>query len=214
MHFPLPLCVLSFATLGAVIAPKIDLVLLAWTYFIIFGSLCLASYCFDELKGRPWNTRIPDIELRILGWTGLGIALFGGIYLAIIVSPLLLLWIPPSIFVILGYNMELFNGRLHNKIVFALGWGGLPTFGSYFLQTLTISIETLLVALATVTFSFAIWILNHELRTEIGTFDPSIPRGELKMNRTVRREIWNIDKILCYMITFFTIAFTYYRFFQ
>lgn len=216
MHFPLPLCVLSFATLGAVLAPRVDLGRLVWTYLIVFGSLCLASYSFDELKGRPLRTKIPERELHILGWTGLLLSLLGGIYLALSINPVLLVWIPPSLLVILGYNKELFNGRLHNSTIFSIGWGGIPTLGSYFLQTLTLSISVVLTALATITFGFAIWTLNHEFRIDFNAFQDMAVKlnGEVfAARRQARLRIWRITKILCYTVALFTIAFSYYRFF-
>ncbi len=215
MHFPLPLCVFSFTTLGAGISPVVHVDRLLWTYLAVFASLCLASYCFDELKGRPLHTTIPRIQLLLLGWAGLIISLSSGLYLAFTISPVLLAWIPPSVFAILAYNMELFHGRFHTGTMFSLSWGGIPVLGSYFLQTLTISASALLVALATVVFSQAIWALNHEFRPdmdalrEMGRLDNSA----LALRRSARHRIWGITKILCYTITLFTVAFSYYRFF-
>ena len=215
MHFPLPLCVFSFATLGAVISPGIYPDRLLWTYLIVFASLCLASYSFDELRGRPLHTTIPENHLRALGWTGISASVLAGIYLAITVSPVLLAWIPPSGFVILAYNMELFKGRFHNATTFALGWGGIPTLGSFFLQTLTINLAATLLAAAIVVFSFAIWTLTHDLRGEIDTFQDvagKVDGDVMAIRRSARRMIWKITRILCYSITLFTMALTY-RFF-
>ena len=216
MHFPLPLCVFSFATLGAVIAPRVYFDRLFWTYIAVFASLCLASYSFDELKGRPLRTTIPEGQLRALGWAGLVVSLLVAFYLAVTINPVLLAWIPPSLFIILAYNKELFNGRFHNGTVFSIGWGGIPALGSYFLQTLTLSAQSLLVALATIVFSLAIWNLNHEFRPELNLIREAASRldGEIAAaRRSTLRSIWNITKILCYAVTLFTIAFSYYRFF-
>ena len=216
MHFPLPLCVFSFATLGAVIAPTFYLGRLFWTWLAVFTGLCLASYFFDELKGRPMHTTINETQLRILGWTGLAIALSTGIYLALTIDMKVLAWIPPSVFLILTYNMELFRGRFHNGVVFSIAWGGIPALGSYFLQTLTLSASALLVATATIVFSLAIWKLNHEFRPELNTIRETAAKldGEIvAARRSFLLRIWNITKILCYAITLFTIALAYYRFF-
>ncbi len=216
MHFPLPLCMLSFSTLGAILAPLVRVDRLVWTYIIVFASLCLSSYSFDELKGRPLRTTIPEGQLRFLGFSGMIISLLGGFYLAWTVSPILLAWIPPSAFVVLAYNKELFQGRFHNSTVFALGWGGIPTLGSYFLQALTLSVPVLLTAAATITFSLAIWSLNHEFRPDLSTVQELSARlnGDfVTARRQARHRIWNITKILCYTVTLFTIAFVYYRFF-
>lgn len=216
MHFPLPLCVFSFATMGAVISPIVYLDRLLWTYLIVFASLCLASYSFDELKGRPLHTTIPENHLRALGWTGIAVSVLAGIYLTLTVSPILLVWIPPSAFVILAYNMELFKGRFHNANTFALGWGGIPPLGSFFLQTLTISVAAILVAAAIVVFSLAIWTLTHDLRREIDALQEMAGKLDgdvVAIRRSARRRIWKITRVLCYSITLFTIALSYYRFF-
>ena len=216
MHFPLPLCMISFATLGALLAPIVHVDRLLWTYLIVFSSLCLASYCFDELKGHPLHTRIPDRQLKILGWAGLVFSLAGGVYLALEINLALLLWIPPSVFVILAYNKELFRGRLHNGPVFSIGWGGIPTLGSYYLQTINLSLTVLLAAAGTIVFSLAIWTLNHEFRSDLETVKSiAIRQGDaeaLASRRSAGRGIWKITRILCYSITMFTIAFYAYRF--
>jgi len=216
MHFPLPLCVFSFVTLGAIISPTVHFDRLLWTFLAVFASLCLASYSFDELKGRPWRTAIPENQLLALGWTGLAISVLTGIYLALTISPILLAWIPPSGFVILAYNMEPFKGRFHNSWTFALGWGGIPTLGSFFLQTLTINLAAILVAVAVVVFSLAIWTLNHEFRPDLDALQEMAGKfnsAAIAIRRSAKRKIWNITKIMCYSITLFTIAFSYYRFF-
>jgi len=216
MHFPLPLCMISFATLGALLAPIVHVDRLLWTYLIVFSSLCLASYCFDELKGHPLHTKIPDRQLKILGWAGLVFSLAGGVYLALEINLALLLWIPPSVFVILAYNKELFRGRFHNGPVFSIGWGGIPTLGSYYLQTINLSLTVLLAAAGTIVFSLAIWTLNHEFRSDLETVKSIATRqGDaeaLASRRSAGRGIWKITRILCYSITMFTIAFYAYRF--
>ncbi len=216
MHFPLPLCVFSFATLGAIIAPVVHFDRLVWTYLAVFASLCLASYSFDELRGRPLRTTIPEGQLRVLGWAGLAVSFVAGLYLAATVNWILLAWIPPSVFIILSYNKELFSGRFHTATVFSIGWAGIPTLGSYFLQTLTISFQALLVTIATIVFSLAVWNLNHEFRPELNVvreMDSKLDRDAAVARRSTLQRIWSITKILCYALTLFTIAFSYYRFF-
>lgn len=187
-----------------------------WTYLIVFSSLCLASYCFGELKGHPLHTKIPDGQLKILGWAGLVFSLAGGVYLALQVNLALLLWIPPSVFVILAYNKELFKGRFHNGIVFSIGSGGIPTLGSYYLQTISLFLTVLLAAAGTIVFSLAIWTLNHEFRSDLEIVKNIAARQKdanaLASRKSAEREIWRITRILCYSVTLFTIAFSAYRF--
>ena len=59
---------ISFATLGAVLAPLVHFDQLSWTHIIVFGSLCLVSYSFDELKGRPLAQ--PSLRANYGCWDG------------------------------------------------------------------------------------------------------------------------------------------------
>ncbi len=100
--------------------------------------------------------------------------------------------------------------------MFSIGWGGIPVLGNYFLQTLTISVSAPFVATATIVFSLAKWNLNHEFRPELNTIREMASRldGEaVAARRSMLRRTWSITKILCYAITLFTVAFSYYRFF-
>jgi 1,4-dihydroxy-2-naphthoate octaprenyltransferase len=118
--------------------------------------------------------------------------------------------------VILAYNKELFKGRFHNGTVFSIGWGGIPTLGSYYLQTINISLTVLLAAAGTIVFSLAIWTLNHEFRPDLESVKNFATRQKepeaLASRRSAGRGIWKITRILCYSITLFTIAFYAYRF--
>src|SRR6185437_6542862 len=54
-----------------------------------------------------------------------------------------------------AYNLELFGGRLHNDIWFALAWGAFPAFTGYFANALTVRPAGLLVAAACCLLSVA-----------------------------------------------------------
>ncbi len=62
------------------------------------------------------------MQLKLLGWAGLAVAFAMGVYLAITIDLRLLVWIPPSVFIITVYNWELFHGRFHNGSFFSLAW--------------------------------------------------------------------------------------------
>jgi hypothetical protein len=88
--------------------------------------------------------------------------------------------------------------------------------GSYYLQTINLSLSVLLAAAGTIVFSLAIWTLNHEFRPDLETVKKFAAAQEdaraLATRRSAGRGIWNITRILCYSITLFTIAFSAYRF--
>jgi hypothetical protein len=47
----------------------------------------------------------------------------------------LLVAVPIGAVLVVGYNLELFEGRLHNDATFALGWGGFPVVAGYLAQS-------------------------------------------------------------------------------
>ena len=42
--------------------------------------------------------------------------------------------VPVGVALVVGYNLELAGGRLHNDLTFALGWGGFPVVVGYLAQ--------------------------------------------------------------------------------
>jgi hypothetical protein len=55
----------------------------------------------------------------------------------------------------LAYNLELFGGRFHSDLWFAISWGAFPAITAYFAQAGTIRAEAILVALACLFLSAA-----------------------------------------------------------
>jgi hypothetical protein len=75
-----------------------------------------------------------------------GIATVGwGLLVFIAVGPIL----------VLGYNLELFNGWLHSDIGFAIAWGSFPVLVSYYAQAERLGIAAVLGAIAAFGLSLA-----------------------------------------------------------
>ncbi len=59
-------------------------------------------------------------------------------------------WLAPLValgaFLVVAYNLELFGGRVHDDVWFALAWGGFPAFTGYFVNALQVRPAGLLVA--------------------------------------------------------------------
>jgi hypothetical protein len=129
LHPPYTLWHLSYVVLGAAMAPAVDLRVLAAIVLAFFLAVGLAAHALDELQGRPLGTRISDRVLgsvagiALAGACGLGIA---GAFLGGPVNWPLVLAVPVGALVVVGYNLELFGGRLHTDAAFAWSWGGFP----------------------------------------------------------------------------------------
>ena len=87
-----------------------------------FLAVGVAAHALDEVHGHPLRTPIPSSVLAAAATVALagavvlgsaGVARVGLVLVAfIVVGPVL----------VAGYNLELFGGRLHTDIAFALAW--------------------------------------------------------------------------------------------
>ncbi len=142
LHPPYTLWHLSYVVLGAAMAPAIDWPALGATVLAFFLAVGLAAHALDELQGRPLGTRIGDGALRlvaaiaIFGACGLGVV---GVFFHGAVNWWLLAAMPVGVLLLVGYNLELFRGRLHTDAVFAWGWGGFPVAVGFAAQSATSS---------------------------------------------------------------------------
>ena len=134
LHPPYTLWHVSYAVLGASLAPHVDWTVLAATALAFFLAVGLAAHALDELNGRPLRTAIAD---RMLWGVAVG-ALAGAVTLgAVGVSrrgPALIPFIVVGVGLVLGYNLELFGGRLHTDLGFAAAWGGFPVVVGFVAQ--------------------------------------------------------------------------------
>jgi hypothetical protein len=120
-----------------------------------FLALGVACHALDELAGRPLGTRLSSKALVAMAGAGLAGAVAIGVLGAVIVS----VWLVPLVvigtFLALAYNLELFGGRFHTDVWFAVAWGGFPAFTGWFVETLHVRAQGLLVALACCLLSVA-----------------------------------------------------------
>ena len=129
LHPPYTLWHLSYVVLGAALAASVDWTALAATVLAFFLAVGVAAHALDELAGRPLGTRIPGGVLRVVaalatvGACALGIA---GAFFHGDPNWWLLAAVPVGTLLLVGYNLELFSGRLHTDAVFAWAWGGFP----------------------------------------------------------------------------------------
>lgn len=126
LHPPYTLWHLSYVLIGAALAPRLDWSTVGMSVLAFFLAVGLAAHALDELAGRPLRTHISDTAL----WTVAIASLCGAVALGVVMlpssGPALVPFIVAGVVLVLGYNLELFGGRLHTDLGFALAWGGFP----------------------------------------------------------------------------------------
>jgi hypothetical protein len=136
LHPPYTLMHLSFVVVGAALAPTIHMDRLAWTLLAFLFAMGIAAHALDEHQGRPLRTRIPTRLL--LGAAGISllvaamVGLWGMLHYGL---PWGFAFIAVGVFLVVAYNLELFSGRFHNGLTFALAWGAFPVLVGYYAQT-------------------------------------------------------------------------------
>jgi hypothetical protein len=148
LHPPYTAWHLSYVAIGAALAPTFALWRLGAALGAFFLALGIGCHALDELAGAPLGTRLSRRTLVGLAIVGLGGGVAIGIVGAVVVSWWLLPLVALGAFLALAYNLELWGGRFHTDLWFALAWGGFPAFTGWFVEALNVRIECLLVALA------------------------------------------------------------------
>ena len=146
LHPPYTLLHLSLVTLGACISGPVNLARLGTTVAAFFLAVGIGAHSLDELHGRPLGTTLPSWELALAAVVSLGAAATLGVVGVFIVSPWLALFIVVGITVAVGYNLELFDARLHTRAVVVLSWGSFPVLTAYFAQHRDLSVAAVLAA--------------------------------------------------------------------
>jgi len=160
-HPPYTMLHLSLVTIGACLVAPVNAVRLVITLVAFFLAVGVGAHCLDELNGRPLKTSIPRWQLVAGSCAGLGGAIALGVVGMILVSDYLAVFIVVGVAVAVGYNLELFHGRLHNGTVLVLSWGAFPVLTAYFAQHETLS----LAAFGAAAFGALVTQLQRQLST-------------------------------------------------
>lgn len=168
LHPPYTMWHLSYVVLGAAIAPTGDWVALVSSVLAFFLALGLAAHALDELHGRPLNTGIASSTL----WAVAGLSLAAAVGLGTVgaffwhgTNWALAAAIPVGVVLVFGYNLELFDGRLHTDRAFAWAWGGFPMAVGYVAQAPPRSLVLLAAALAATLFAVGTSYAQRTLST-------------------------------------------------
>ena len=172
LHPPYTLWHLSYVVIGAALAPEWRAGRLVATLVAFFLAVGIGAHALDELNGRPLATRIPGPALAALAAASIAGAVGIGIAGAVVHDLWLLVFVAVGAFAVVAYNLELFAGRFHSDISFALVWGAFPLLAAYFASAGRLRAEALLAAGFAALSSYAQRRLSspmRRLRREVAT---------------------------------------------
>ena len=177
LHPPYTAWHLSYVVIGATLAPHVNGGRLLATLVAFFFAVGVSAHALDELNGRPLRTAIPSAWLVVLGAGGLLIACALGVVGLATVGLGLLAFIVIGPLLVVGYNLELFHGWMHNDLAFAAAWGAFPVLVGYFVQAERLDLVAALGAAAALGISLAQRSLStpaRALRRRVMRVDGSI----------------------------------------
>lgn len=148
LHPPYTAWHLSYVVLGAVVAPRVSADRVAASLLAFFLAVGIGAHFLDELHDRPLRTRISNRALAISGGVALAAATAIGAVGIATVSISLAPFVLFGVAICLAYNLELFGGRFHSDVWFALAWGAFPAWTGYWVNALSVSAAGVLVAAA------------------------------------------------------------------
>jgi hypothetical protein len=155
LHPPYTAWHLSYVALGATAAEHFDLGRLGAALGAFALALGVGAHALDELNGRPLRTSLSDRALVALAALSIGGACAIGVAGAVSVSATLVPFVLAGAFLAVAYNLELFGGRFHTDLWFALAWGAFPAFTGFWVCALRFEPAGVLVAAACTVLSLA-----------------------------------------------------------
>lgn len=155
LHPPYTAWHLSYFALGTAVAPHMYVNRLLWGLAAFALAVGVAAHALDELHDRPLRTGLSDGALIALAAVSLLGALAIGVAGAITVSALIVPLVVIGGLFLPAYNLEWIGGRLHGDLWFAIGWGAIPAFTGYFVESLQIALPGVLIALGCTVLSVA-----------------------------------------------------------
>jgi hypothetical protein len=163
LHPPYTLWHLSYVAVGAALAPRMDWTLLGWTTLAFFLAMGVGAHALDELQGRPLQTLIPAHVLAALATVSIGAASAIGAAIAVSRTLWLLVFVAAGGFIVVAYNLELFDGAFHDGLWFPAAWGAFPVLTAYFAAAHTIRGA----AVAAAAYAFATSWVQRTLSTPV-----------------------------------------------
>lgn len=146
LHLPYTAWHLAYVVVGGCLVAEVAWGRLGLTVLAFALALGVGAHALDELAGRPLGTTVGS---RVLAGAAIG-SIVAACAIGVAVALDTTLWLLPLIalgaFLVPAYNLELFGGRLHNDVTFALAWGAFPLVTAYVAQAAALRPEALLAA--------------------------------------------------------------------
>jgi hypothetical protein len=169
LHPPYTAWHVSYAVIGALLAPHLNWLVVAATALAFFLAVGLAAHALDELNGRPLGTAIPGRVLWVVAIVSLVLAVALGVVTIGYTGPVLIPFIVVGVFLVLSYNLELFGGRLHTDLWFAAAWGGFPVAVGFVAQAPPFNALTVVSVAAATVGATALSLAQRRLSTPART---------------------------------------------
>jgi hypothetical protein len=164
LHPPYTVWHLSYVAVGAAIAPHFHAGIMALALLAFFLGMGVGAHALDELHGRPLETGIGETALAVLAAASLAGAAAIGVAVAFQTSLWLLAFVAGGTFIAVAYNLELFGGRFHGDVWFAVAWGAFPVLATFFAAAGSIRVEAALAAAFAALLSYAQRLLSTAVR--------------------------------------------------
>jgi len=163
LHPPYTAWHLSYVAIGAALAPSFHADRLWLALAAFFLALGVAAHALDELNGRPLRTQIPSRVLVVLAAGTLAGSLAIGVYAAREWGWWLLVFVAVGGVVVPAYNLEWFDGAIHNAAGLGLAWGAFPVLTAYFVEAQTIRVD----AVGAAAFATVLILAQRTLSTPV-----------------------------------------------
>jgi hypothetical protein len=168
LHPPYTAWHLANVAFGAAAATEIHTDRFIATLAAFFLAVGIGAHTLDELNGRPLETQLSDRTLIGLAVISLAGAIGIGIAGCFIVSATLIPFVVAGGFIVVAYNLELFEGRFHTDFWLAAAWGAFPALTSWWVNTLSFGSAKTVVAGALVTAGcFGLTTVQRRLSTPV-----------------------------------------------
>jgi hypothetical protein len=168
LHPPYTAWHLANVAFGAAAATEIHTDRFIATLAAFFLAVGIGAHALDELNGRPLKTQLSDRMLIGLAVISLAGAIGIGIAGCLIVSATLIPFVVAGGFIVVAYNLELFEGRFHTDFWLAAAWGAFPALTSWWVNTLSFGSAKTVVAGALVTAGcFGLTTVQRRLSTPV-----------------------------------------------
>lgn len=192
LHPPYTAWHLAYVAIGAALAPEFSFSRLLPALAAFFLAVGIGAHALDELNGRPLRTRIPGRVLVALIVASVAGAVAIGIVGAAFVGPWLLAFVAAGAFIVVAYNLELFGGRFHGDVWFALSWGAFPVLTGYFAAAGTLGAAAFAAALFALLLSLAQRRLStfvRDLRRRVARVTGSLERADGSSEEMTREKL-------------------------